>query len=132
MTTAYNLPMSIQPAPYLPHRACIVEQITIRGAVPYRIRRWAPESGSSLNAPPLLLAHGWMDVGAPFQRCVDYLSAGREVVALDWRGFGGSRNPQPVDSYWCYDYYGDLDAIVDYTRSAAAVAHTLVPNLKTA
>lgn len=73
-----------------------------------------PEKGSSLNAPPLLLAHGWMDVGASFQRCVDYLSAGREVIALDWRGFGGSRSGQPVDSYCFYDYYGDLDAIVDY------------------
>jgi len=55
-----------------------------------------------------------MDVGASFQRCVDYLSAGREVIALDWRGFGGSRSEQPVDSYWFYDYYADLDAIIDY------------------
>ncbi|MFC0660609.1 alpha/beta fold hydrolase [Eoetvoesiella caeni] len=82
--------------------------------MPYRVHRWAAEKGSSLNAPPLLLAHGWMDVGASFQRCVDYLSAGRDVIALDWRGFGGSRSGQPVDSYCFYDYYGDLDAIVDY------------------
>ncbi|TKR53533.1 alpha/beta hydrolase [Allopusillimonas ginsengisoli] len=106
--------MSKQPPPYAPHRACTVEQITIRDGVPYRIRRWAPENGSSLNAPPLLLAHGWMDIGASFQRCVDYLCAGREIIALDWRGFGGSRGSQPVGSYWFYDYYGDLDAIVDY------------------
>ncbi|CAM5475923.1 alpha/beta fold hydrolase [Eoetvoesiella caeni] len=106
--------MSIQTSPYLPRRASTVEQLTIRGAVPYRIHRWATEEGSSLNAPPLLLAHGWMDVGASFQRCVDYLSAGREVIALDWRGFGGSRTGQSVDSYSFYDYYGDLDAIFDY------------------
>lgn len=55
-----------------------------------------------------------MDVGASFQRCVDYLSAGREVIALDWRGFGGSRSEQPIDSYWFHDYYADLDAIIDY------------------
>ncbi|MGB6102413.1 MAG: alpha/beta hydrolase [Pusillimonas sp.] len=109
----YNRLMSIRPSPYLPHRISTVEQLTIRGAVPYRVHRWAPENGSALNAPPLLLTHGWMDVGASFQRCVDYLCADREVIALDWRGFGGSRSGQPVDSYWFYDYYGDLDAIID-------------------
>src|SRR3546814_16129997 len=55
-----------------------------------------------------------MDVGASFRRCVDYLSAGREIIALDWRGFGGSRSEQPIDSYWFHDYYADLDAIIDY------------------
>src|SRR3546814_10185939 len=97
--------MSIRFSPYLPHRSSTVEQLTIRGAVPYRVRRWAPEHDSSHNAPPLLLTHGWMDVGASFQRCVDYLSAGREIIALDWRGFGGSRSEQPIDSYWFHDYY---------------------------
>lgn len=106
--------MNTQTSSYLPRRASTVEQLTIRGAVPYRIHRWVPANGSSLNAPPLLLAHGWMDVGASFQRCVDYLSPGREVIALDWRGFGGSRGELPIDSYSFHDYYGDLDAIVDY------------------
>ncbi|NYT61607.1 alpha/beta hydrolase [Alcaligenaceae bacterium] len=113
--------MSIQPSPYFPHRDCAIEQITIRDGVPYRIRRWAPKSSAALNAPPLLLAHGWMDVGASFQRCVDYLSADREVIALDWRGFGGSRGTQPVDSYWFYDYYGDLDAVIDYLSPTAPI-----------
>lgn len=106
--------MSIQTPPYSPRRASTVEQLTIRGTVPYRIHRWAPETGTALQAPPLLLAHGWMDVGASFQRCVDYLSAGREVIALDWRGFGGSRSEPPADNYWFYDYYADLDAVVDH------------------
>lgn len=113
--------MSTHPPPYLPRRTSTVEQLTIRGTVPYRVRRWAPKNGSALNAPPLLLAHGWMDVGASFQRCVDYLSADREVIALDWRGFGGSRGSQPVDSYWFHDYYGDLDALIDYISPTSPI-----------
>ena len=98
---------------YTPRRACNIEQIHIRGDVSYRLRRWPVlESADSAGrgAPPLLLAHGWMDVGASFQRLVDALSTAREVVALDWRGFGGSK-ASPSDSYWFYDYYADLDRL---------------------
>lgn len=99
---------------YIPVRTSTIEDIRIRGDVPYRIRRWTAKTQTELSAPPLLLLHGWMDVGAGFQRCVDNLNAGREVIALDWRGFGGSRHAQSTDSYWFYDYYADLDAIIDY------------------
>ena len=98
---------------YTPHRTSTVEQIQIRSDVSYRLRRWPAQENAGLGAPPLLLAHGWMDVGASFQRFVDTLSRAREVVALDWRGFGGSR-ASPCDSYWFYDYYADLDAIIDH------------------
>lgn len=101
---------------YAPRRAPLVEQITIRSGVSYCLRRWpAQESAESAlrDAPPLLLAHGWMDVGASFQRFVDALATEREVVALDWRGFGGSK-AGPTDSYWFYDYYADLDAVIDH------------------
>lgn len=99
---------------YIPARTSTIEQIQIRGDVSYRVRRWAAQGNSALSAPPLLLAHGWMDVGASFQRCVDQLNADRDVIALDWRGFGGSRTPTSSDSYWFYDYYADLDAIIDH------------------
>src|SRR5690606_19945123 len=69
--------------------------------------------GAKRSSPPLLLAHGWMDVGASFQRFVDFLSTSREVIALDWRGFGESK-AAPGDSYWFYDYYADLDAVIDH------------------
>lgn len=118
---AYNLCMNRPSTSYIPRRTCTVEDITIRNAVPYRIRRWAPESRERLNAPPLLLAHGWMDIGASFQRCVDYLSTRREIIALDWRGFGGSRSAQAVDNYCFYDYYGDLDAVIDYVSPSASI-----------
>src|SRR5690606_34083898 len=108
---------------YAPRRAPLVEQITIRSGVSYRLRRWpAQESAESAlpDAPPLLLAHGWMDVGASFQRFVDALATEREVIALDWRGFGGSK-AAPTDSYWFYDYYADLDAVIDYISPNAPI-----------
>lgn len=36
----------------------------------------------------------------------------RDVIALDWRGFGASQAASS-DSYWFYDYYADLDAVID-------------------
>lgn len=108
---------------YIPLRPYIVEQIQIRNNVSYRLLRWPLQKnmkGGRQDAPPLLLAHGWMDVGASFQRFVDLLDPGREVIALDWRGFGGSK-AAPTDGYWFYDYYADLDAIIDHISPAAPI-----------
>lgn len=108
---------------YVPRKACVVEQIQIRGDVSYRLRRWRAQENperAGRGAPPLLLAHGWMDVGASFQRFVDALSTAREVIALDWRGFGGSK-ASPSDSYWFYDYYADLDAVIDHISPDAPI-----------
>lgn len=62
-----------------------------------------------------------MDVGASFQRFVDTLSIAREVIAIDWRGFGRSRVLRPSDSYWFYDYYADLDAVIDHISPGAPI-----------
>lgn len=105
---------------YIPRREPRVEQIQIRNGVTYRLRRWPAQATPQLDAPPLLIAHGWMDVGASFQRFVDSLSLSREVVALDWRGFGGS-HASPGDSYWFYDYYADLDAVIDHISPEAPI-----------
>ncbi|MBM3386671.1 MAG: alpha/beta hydrolase [Betaproteobacteria bacterium] len=79
----------------------------------YHFRQWGCTDPS---APLLLLAHGWMDVGASWQFMVDQLDAAwlsqRRVLALDWRGYGQSAWPE-VDSYWFPDYLGDLDALID-------------------
>src|SRR5690606_12465514 len=107
-------------ATYTPQRLGTIEQIQIRNNVSYRLRRWPAQGRAALGAPPLLLAHGWMDIGASFQHLVDSLSVDREVVALDWRGFGGSRAPA-ADSYWFYDYYADLDAVIDHISPDAPI-----------
>lgn len=70
----------------------------------------APDAAQA--QPPLLLLHGWMDVGASFQFVVDALTEPRQVLALDWRGFGLTEGPA-VDAYWFPDYLGDLDAVLD-------------------
>src|SRR5690554_2277250 len=106
----YETDVNKIPASYIPGRVSTVEDIRIRNDVPYRIRRWPAKEHTTLNTPPVLLLHGWMDVGISFQRCVDSMSPEREIIALDWRGFGGSKNAQSADSYWFYDYYADLDA----------------------
>ena len=103
----------ISSSTYRVRRASRVEHLTLRGNVRYRIRRWSPPSPASAQRPALLLTHGWMDVGASFQFMVDHLAEDRQVIALDWRGFGGSAGLAPVDSFWFPDYLGDLDALVD-------------------
>lgn len=108
---------------YSPRRSGVIEQIQVRGDVSYRLRRWPAQEGTEgaeRTAPPLLLAHGWMDIGASFQCFVDALSVAREVIALDWRGFGGSK-ATPRDSYWFYDYYADLDAVIDHISPHAPI-----------
>ncbi|MFM6985511.1 MAG: alpha/beta fold hydrolase [Hydrogenophaga sp.] len=77
----------------------------------YHLREWGePVAGQ----PPLVLVHGWMDVGASWQFMVDALAQERWVVAPDWRGYGLTTGPGPrPDAYWFPDYLGDLDALLD-------------------
>ncbi|MES2184917.1 MAG: alpha/beta hydrolase [Pseudomonadota bacterium] len=79
----------------------------------YHVRSWGePRAGT----PPLVLLHGWMDVGASWQFVVDALAVrggdGRQTLAPDWRGFGLTEGP-PTDHYWFPDYLADLDALLD-------------------
>lgn len=75
----------------------------------YHLRVWGE---ASPDAVPLVLLHGWMDVGASFQFLVDALAAPRWVLAPDWRGFGLTEGPR-TDAYWFPDYMADLDALLD-------------------
>ena len=85
--------------------------IHVRG-LRYHVLEWGDASMVTPERPPLVMLHGWMDVGASFQFVVDALSTDRHVVALDWRGFGLS-DPSGADSYWIPDYVGDLDSALD-------------------
>ena len=78
----------------------------------YHLREWGqPAPGQ----PPMVLVHGWMDVGASWQFMVDALAQDRWIVAPDWRGYGltTTTGPKP-DAYWFPDYLGDLDALLDH------------------
>ena len=86
--------------------------MSVRGCR-YHLLQWGPTQG---RMPPVVLAHGWMDVAASWQFMVDALSdafvQARPVIALDWRGYGLTEAPA-TDSYWFPDYLGDLDALLD-------------------
>jgi pimeloyl-ACP methyl ester carboxylesterase len=76
----------------------------------YHVRVWGePQPGQ----PPLVLVHGWMDVGASFQFMVDALQQDRYTIAPDWRGFGLT-DSGGADNYFFPDYLADLDFLLDH------------------
>lgn len=109
--------------PYLPRRQPRSTFVPLRG-LDYHLHCWGDASLATPQRPPLLLLHGWMDVGASFQFVVDELAAAegfeRWVIAPDWRGFGLTRAPA-ADSYWFPDYLGDLDALLDSLNIQGAI-----------
>jgi pimeloyl-ACP methyl ester carboxylesterase len=106
---------------YAPRRSARSTFLPLRG-LNYHLHTWGDASLARPDRPPLLLLHGWMDVGASFQFVVDALAAAdgfdRWVIAPDWRGFGLTAAPQ-ADTYWFPDYLGDLDALLDAVLGAA-------------
>ena len=102
--------------PYQPRRAPRSRHIDVRG-LRYHLNEWGDSSLASADRPPLLMLHGWRDVGASFQFVVDALAAvegfERWVIAPDWRGFGLTDPLPGTDTYWIPDYLGDLDGVLD-------------------
>ncbi len=100
---------------YQPRREPRSTFLPVRG-LRYHVLQWGDASLATAARPPLLMLHGWMDVGASFQFAVDALAAAdgfeRWIIAPDWRGFGLTDAPG-VDSYWFPDYLGDLEALLD-------------------
>ena len=78
----------------------------------YHVREWGNPHSS---LPPVVLAHGWMDVAASWQFMVESFSdaffQSRRILAADWRGYGLTQGPA-TDSFWLPDYLGDLDALL--------------------
>jgi pimeloyl-ACP methyl ester carboxylesterase len=101
---------------YTTLRAGTSRFVPVRG-LDYHVTIW----GGDAAGPPLVLLHGWMDVGASFQFVVDALQSERLVLAPDWRGFGRTASPPGTDSYWFPDYLGDLDALLDALAPDSAV-----------
>jgi pimeloyl-ACP methyl ester carboxylesterase len=100
---------------YIEHRSSQSRFVALRG-LRHHVRTWGDASLVTPERPPLVMVHGWMDVGASFQFAVDALALHegfeRWVIAPDWRGFGLSES-SGTDSYWFPDYLGDLDALLD-------------------
>ncbi|MBU3738484.1 MAG: alpha/beta hydrolase [Rhodoferax sp.] len=94
----------------------------------YHVRIWGEASADSV---PLVMLHGWMDVGASYQFVVDALAADHHVIAPDWRGYGLTRGG-PVDNYWIPDYLADLDFLLDHyagDRAVHLVGHSMGGNV---
>ena len=118
---------------YTPLRPSTTADLPLRHMT-YCVRTWGqPQPGTA----PLVLLHGWMDVGASYQFVVDAFSdaffAGRHIIAPDWRGFGHSMLPTPCDSYHFMDYLGDLDALLEHYapdgQAVDMVGHSMGGNI---
>jgi pimeloyl-ACP methyl ester carboxylesterase len=100
----------------------------------YHLLSWGESSeGSAPRQTPLILLHGWMDVGASWQFVVDALAAERPVFAPDWRGFGQTTGPA-ADHYQFADYLADLDFLLDQLAPGMPVdlvGHSMGGNVAT-
>ncbi len=117
---------------YQARRPARTESVPIR-TLDYHVRLWGDGPG---DRPPLVLLHGWMDVGASWQFVVDAFSAafaqGRQIIAPDWRGFGHTRPPARADHYVFADYFADLDQLLDHyagARPVDMVGHSMGGNV---
>jgi pimeloyl-ACP methyl ester carboxylesterase len=112
---------------YLAKRPSRSEFVPIRG-LQYHVRVWGtPQPGIA----PLVMVHGWMDVGASFQFVVDALAQERHVIAPDWRGYGLTTGPA-TDNYWFPDYMADLDFLLDHyapDQSVDLLGHSMGGNV---
>ena len=92
------------------------------------MRIWGDLAGGQ---DPIVMLHGWMDVGASFQFVVDALKSDRPVIAPDWRGFGLTSS-RGADNFWFPDYLADLDGLLDHYlqgRPADIVGHSMGGNI---
>jgi pimeloyl-ACP methyl ester carboxylesterase len=115
---------------YTARRPARSDYIPLRG-LRYHVNVWGDLAATTPERPPIVMLHGWMDVGASFQFVVDALNGERCVIAPDWRGFGLTTAPS-ADSYWFPDYLGDLDALLDALvpgRAVDLVGHSMGGNV---
>ncbi len=106
-------------AVYAPRRQGRSQFLTVRGLRTH-VTTWGDPSLVTPERPPVVMVHGWMDVGASFQFVVDAMHTDRYVIAPDWRGFGLTDTPA-TDTYWFADYLADLDGLLDTLVSGQAI-----------
>jgi len=112
---------------YQVRRPSFSEMIPVR-TLRYHVHVWGEHDSARA---PLVLLHGWMDVGASFQFLVDALDDGRRILAPDWRGFGLSASGG-ADSFWFPDYLADLDFLLAHycpQRRVDLLGHSMGGNV---
>jgi len=127
-----NFSQSVQM--YRPIRPSSSEFIQLRG-YSYHVRVWG-DSKNNQSSKPLVLLHGWMDVGASFQFFVDALQQDRLILAPDWRGFGLTKSlsgeDEQTDHFVFADYLADLDFLMDHyfaNQSVDFLGHSMGANV---
>jgi len=110
--------LAVSPA-YHPRRVARSRFAKVR-TLDVHVHEWGDPSLVTPERPPVVMVHGWMDVGASFQFVVDALQQDRYVIAPDWRGFGQTSTPQ-ADHYVFADYLADLDMLLDHYAPGQAV-----------
>lgn len=101
---------------YQPRRSFRNQFVAIRN-LRYHVLTWGEPGPGKV---PLVMVHGWMDVGASYQFVVDAFADDHYVIAPDWRGYGGTEVPHG-DNYWFPDYLADLDFLLDHFSPGAPV-----------
>lgn len=114
---------------YQVRRASRSEFVPIRN-LSYHVNVWGhPAPGRA----PLVLMHGWMDVGASYQFMVDALQHEHFIIAPDWRGYGRTGSAG-ADNFWFPDYLADLDFLLDHyapDQPVNLVGHSMGGNVVT-
>jgi len=109
---------------YRPQRPARHGTTVIRG-LEHHFIRWGPDSDD-----PVLLLHGYADCAATFQFLADEIDPALPLLAIDWRGFGGSA--RSAGGYWFPDYCADLEAMLDAfcpRGPARIVGHSMGANV---
>jgi pimeloyl-ACP methyl ester carboxylesterase len=112
---------------YQPLREPRHQKLRVRGLETHVTYWGAP---APAGASPVVLLHGWLDVGDTFQFLIDAFERDWPCVALDWRGFG--RTEWPQEGYSFADYLGDLDALLEQVAPDAPahlVGHSMGGNI---
>jgi pimeloyl-ACP methyl ester carboxylesterase len=103
-------------AMYQPKRLARSEYVPIR-TLKYHVWVWGEPAPGKV---PMVMVHGWMDIGASYQFVVDAFAHDHYVIAPDWRGYGLTEWPH-TDNYWYPDYLADLDFLIDHYSPEAPV-----------
>ncbi|MEQ9639675.1 MAG: alpha/beta hydrolase [Alphaproteobacteria bacterium] len=66
------------------------------------------------DGPPVLLCHGWPELGHSWRHQIEALAAaGYRAIAPDMRGFGGSDAPDDIADYTLLHLVGDMVGLLD-------------------
>jgi len=109
---------------YQPLKTADHIDLSVRG-LNYRLHCWGDRSGI-----PVVLLHGWADMGMSFQFVAESMQDKWYVIAPDFRGFGDT-DWQP-GGYWFPDYLADLEVIIDWlapNQPLRLVGHSMGGNV---